>query len=78
MGINFYLSINMTTIQDEIRSNFPQNYLFACWVIFHAFFLSSADFFKIKIFKKILQEYHQSVKTADCHPEMTLFTLTQD
>ena len=29
--------------------------LFACWVIFHEF-LSSADFFKLNIFEKILSE----------------------
>ena len=38
-------------------------YLFACWVILHAF-LSSVEFlFKYNFFfKNIFQEYHQSVK----------------
>ena len=35
--------------------------LFAYWVNLHAF-LWSADFFKILLFDKFIQEYHPSVK----------------
>ena len=38
-------------------------YLFACWVISFFFFFVICGFFsKINFFKKIFQEYHQSVK----------------
>ena len=44
---------------------FLQHWIFACWVILHAF-LSSVDFFfKLTFSKKIFQEYHQSVKQFD-------------
>ena len=37
--------------------------LFACWVIFHHF-LSSADIFKIKFFKKLIQEHFYRVSNG--------------
>ena len=46
--------------------------LFAYLVILYAF-LSSVDFHKIKVFKLIFQEYHQSVKQFWSRSDLTFF-----
>ena len=58
--------------QARAGRNFTFNYFFACWVICK-FFLSSADFFfKISIFEKFFQEYHQNyIKQFESRPSST-------
>ena len=48
---NFIPSFENSADSDQLASVCAQ--LFACWVIVHAFFLSSADFFHNLLFQKI-------------------------